>query len=53
MATAYITAPRATAEDIATALVEEPHLHELPCIERFDEDVWEAFADWRAGAVRQ
>jgi periplasmic divalent cation tolerance protein len=30
----------------------EIHPHDVPCIERFDEDgVLEAFADWRAGAV--
>lgn len=30
----------------------ELHPHDVPCIERFDEDgVLEAFADWRAGAV--
>jgi periplasmic divalent cation tolerance protein len=28
------------------------HPHDVPCIERFDEDdVLDAFADWRAGAV--
>ena len=33
--------------------VEAVHPHDVPCIERFDEDsVLEAFADWRADAVR-
>jgi periplasmic divalent cation tolerance protein len=32
--------------------VESVHPHDVPCIERFDEDdVLEAFAEWRAGAV--
>lgn len=32
--------------------VESVHPHEVPCIERFDEDdVLEAFAEWRTGAV--
>lgn len=35
-----------------TDRIRELHPHEVPCIERFDEDdVLAAFAEWRAGAV--
>ncbi|MFP8954146.1 divalent-cation tolerance protein CutA [Natrialbaceae archaeon A-arb3/5] len=44
-----------TTADAYAALVDrvlELHPHDVPCIERFDEDdVLEAFAEWRVGCV--